>query len=335
MRMTSTQRSNQPEVAAPAGRFRRRTAVAGTAVLVTVLVVAGMYAAGWWPGSGAGPAARQDDQDSLTTKTGSYLGLYADGVPSSTAGIRSFSAATGVSPDLAVYYSGWLEPFQTSFASSASRSGAVPLVQINPAGVRVAAIAAGRYDGYLRSYAAAVNRYRYPVVLSFGHEMNGYWYSWAAGHTAPATFVRAWRHIVDVFRATGTQNVTWLWTVNTIQTHGRVASPRPWWPGDSYVTWVGIDGYYYSSSTKFSALFGPTIASVRTWTSKPVLFTETSATPSAGQPAKIADLFAGIHLYGLLGFVWFNHSTNQDWRLTSPAAIAAFRRAARDYRPTP
>ncbi len=57
--------------------------------------------------------------------------------------------------------------------------------------------------------------------------------------------------------------------------------------------------------------------------------------PAAGQPAKIADLFAGVRLYGLLGFVWFDHRTNQDWRLTSPAAIAAFRRGAASYRQPP
>jgi hypothetical protein len=111
-----------------------------------------------------------------------------------------------------------------------------------------------------------------------------------------------------------------------------VPSPRPWWPGDSYVTWVGIDGYYYSAATRFSSLFGPAVAGVRAWTRKPILITETSATPAAGQPAKIADLFAGVRLYGLLGFVWFDNQTNQDWRLISPAAIAAFRHGAASYR---
>jgi hypothetical protein len=335
--MTSTQRlgRRRPDQATPFRpyRVRRRAAVVSAAVLVAVLTVgAGVYTAGR-PGSGTGSAARQNGRVPLPTKTGSYLGLYPNGVPASYAGVRSFTAATGVRPNLVVYYSGWLEPFQASFAGTASRSGAVPLVQINPGGVSIAAIASGRYDTYLRQYAAAVQHYRRPVILSFGHEMNGYWYSWAGRHTAPATFVSAWRHIVDVFRAAGARNVTWLWTINTVQPQAGVSPPRPWWPGASYVTWVGIDGYYYSPATQFSALFGPTIASVRTWTRKPILIAETSATSSAGQPAKIADLFAGIHLYGLLGFVWFDAKTNQDWRLISPAAVTAFKQAAQSYRP--
>jgi hypothetical protein len=334
--VTGTQRlgRHRHDAVAPGRRHRTRRVVivAGAALAVVVAVTSVLYTVGR-PASGAGPVARQDGRVPLPVRDGSYLGLYPHGVPSSYAGAQAFTAATGVRPDVVVYYSGWLEPFQAGFADTASRAGAVPLVQINPAAVSIAAIAAGRYDEYLRTYAAAVRSYGHPVILSFGHEMNGDWYSWASTHTAPAAFVAAWRHLVEVFRAAGTWNVTWLWTVNVTSAQAGVSPPRPWWPGDSYVTWVGIDGYYDTSSAAFSALFGPAIASVRTWTRKPILIAETSATPSAGQPAKIADLFAGIHLYGLLGFVWFDNKTNQDWRLTSPAAIGAFRRAARSFRP--
>jgi hypothetical protein len=322
-------------VAAPARRRRARrwAAITAAIVLAAGAAVGAVNYADGPPAARAGPVARQDGRIALPTSTGSYLGLYPDGVPSSYAGARAFTAATGVRPDVVVYYSGWLEPFKAAFASTASRSGAVPLVQINPDRVSIGAIAAGRYDKYLRTYAAAVRDYGHPVIVSFGHEMNGDWYSWAAGHTSPATFVAAWRHVVDVFRAAGTPNVTWLWTVNVFRSQAGVSSPRAWWPGDAYVTWVGLDGYYYSPATKFSSLFGPAVAGVRAWTRKPILVTETSATPAAGQPAKIEDLFAGIRLYGLLGFVWFDNQTNQDWRLTSPAAIAAFRRGAQRYRP--
>ena len=96
--------------------------------------------------------------------------------------------------------------------------------------------------------------------------MNGYWYSWGYTHTSPAVFVAAWRHIVTLFRAQETQNVTWLWTINTIHKKTRVPSPGPWWPGNSYVNWVGIDGYFTNPSSVFASVFGPTIVYVRTLT---------------------------------------------------------------------
>jgi mannan endo-1,4-beta-mannosidase len=257
----------------------------------------------------------------------SYIGLYARGVPDSYAPVESFTAATGVKPGVVVYYSGWGESFQAGFATTAGNEGAVPLVQMNPTNISIAAIAAGRYDSYLSAYAKAVRAYRHPIILSFGHEMNGTWYSWGYTHTPSAAFVAAWRHIVTVFRTLGAQNVTWLWTINAVN-QPNVPLPSRWWPGSSYVNWVGIDGYYNNSSAVFSSVFGPTIADVHALSRDPILIAETSVTPAAGQPAKIADLFAGVHLYGLLGFVWFDSS---DLRLSSPAAIAAFRRSAEMY----
>ena len=138
-------------------------------------------------------------------------------------------------------------------------------MQINPSGVSLAEIASGQYDSYLITYAEAVRAYRHPVILSFGHEMNGHWYSWGYTHTSPTVFVAAWRHIVTVFREVGAQNVTWLWTVNIIDPGG-IPSPAVWWPGNSYVNWVGLDGYYYQPSWTFASLFGPTIAAVRQMT---------------------------------------------------------------------
>lgn len=261
-----------------------------------------------------------------------YIGLYDRNEPASYAGVTAFTAATGVRPDVVMYYSAWNESFQASFATTAAKHGAVPLVQINPFDVSLTAIASGQYDSYLSTYAKAVRSYRHRVILSFGHEMNGQWYSWGYRHTSPAVFKAAWRHIVTLFRTLGVRNVTWLWTVNIIDPQGGIASPGAWWPGRSYVTWVGIDGYYFSPSETFAPLFGPTIAAVRALTGDPILIAETSATPAAGQPAKITDLFAGIRLYGLLGFVWFDVKDNEDWRLNTRAAIAAFRQGAEMYR---
>lgn len=274
---------------------------------------------------------------SLPTAPGSYTGLAAQGVPQSYAGVTAFTTATGVKPNLVTYYSGWFEPFNAHFAKIAASHGAVPLVQIDPTDVSLAAIASGKYDSYLVAYAQDVRAYREPVILSFGHEMNGGWYSWGRRQTSPATFVAAWRHIVDLFRLHGARNVTWLWTINVIHPHHNSYSalPGPWWPGASYVTWVGIDGYYYSSSSTFASIFGPTITAVRALTQDPILISETAVASGVAEPGKIADLFAGIRLYALLGFVWFNSEHIEDWRLTNAAAIAAFRRYAKaSSRPT-
>ncbi len=267
----------------------------------------------------------------------SYLGLFARGVPDSYAPVTTATRQAGVRPNILLYYSGWYEQFKEDFAIQAQNNDAVPFIQLDPNGISLAAIAAGTYDTYLAQYATQVAAYGahtgHGVIISFAHEMNGYWYHWGNRHTSPKVFVAAWRHIVTLFRQQGADDVTWLWTTNIIDAKGGIADPAPWWPGQKYVTWIGIDGYYYHPSWTFASLFGPTIKTVRALTRSPVpiLIAETGAARKAGQPAKIADLTAGIRAYGLLGFVWFDADGVRNWRLHGRAALAAFRATAAQY----
>lgn len=270
----------------------------------------------------------------LPVHQASYLGAFAKGVPVSYSPFESVVATTGVHPNVALYYSGWREKFQSAFAIQVADHGGIPFIQIDPIGADFQAIAAGAYDTYLETFATAVAGYgaktHQGVIIGFGHEMNGQWFPWGYRHLSPTLFVAAWRHIVNVFRQQGADDVAWLWTVNIIAAP-RIPSPAPWWPGNSYVTWVGIDGYYYKPSWTFASLFGPTIKAVRALTLDPILISETGVATSAGQPAKITNLFAGIRNYGLLGFVWFDSYHHLDWRITTPAAIAAFRRGSKTF----
>jgi mannan endo-1,4-beta-mannosidase len=275
-----------------------------------------------------------DPANPRSTQWVRYLGVYEPDAPHSYTGIDEFAHAIGRQPNLVSYYSPWSLPFQVGFADSAAKHGAITLVQIDAPNVSLEDIADGQYDAYLRSYAAEVMAFPGKVVLSFDHEMNGQWYSWGYKHASPTAFVAAWRHIVTVFRLEGAKNVTWLWTVNVVDGLGDVAAPGPWWPGSSYVNWVGIDGYYYSPSTSFASLFGSTIAQVSELTHDPILIAETGATSTAGQSGKIVDLFAGVRTFGLLGFLLFDDDgpkPTQKWHLNSTTSYATLRQQAKKY----
>jgi hypothetical protein len=269
---------------------------------------------------------------SLPTSPASYLGVYETGPPHTYQPVAKFARAVGKQPNLVGYYSGWREPFQIPFAETVHAQGAVTIVQMDPTDASIPEIAAGGYDSYLRSYADSVRRFGRPVVIGFGHEMNAPWYSWGYRQMPASTFVAAWRHIVTLFRGQGASNVTWLWTLQADEPGtGPIAS---WWPGSQYVTWVGIDGYYYRPSDTFASVFGKTITQVRILTGKPVLLSETAAGPESNQAAKIGDLFDGMRQYGTLGLVWFDikqddGTYHQDWHIEdSTAAETAFRHSA-------
>jgi mannan endo-1,4-beta-mannosidase len=275
------------------------------------------------------PVNPPDVHASLPPSSASYLGVYIDGSPPDYQPIANFANVAGSKPNLVGYYSGWAQPFAPQYAQMIRGHGVIPFVQIDPKYASVPAIAAGAYDAYLRSYADSVRNFGHAVVIGFGHEMNAPWYSWGYGHVTPSTFVAAWKHIVTLFRDQGAQNVTWLWTIN---------ADRPgtgpvdlWWPGARYVTWVGIDGYYYTRADTFARVFGHTIDQVQKFTRKPVLLSETAVGPRAGQIAKIDDLFRGMRRYKTLGLVWFDKAQHdgilhQDWRLEdNTLAETAFR----------
>ena len=312
--------------------WRRWLAPAASAVLVAAVITASAvtFTGSRFASSSAGhpPAAHPV----LPSSPLSYLGVYAAGSPPGYQPIAGFAEAAGRQPNLVGYFSRWAEPFAASYAQTIRKHGAAMIVQIDPLHASVAGIAVGNYDGYLRSYADSVRDFGSPVIIGFGHEMNGRWYPWGYGHLAPSTFVAAWRHIVTLFRGQGADNVTWLWT---IYADGPITGPvASWWPGAGYVTWVGIDGYYFRPSDTFARVFGTTIDQVRAFTHKPVLLSETAVAPAAGQFIKISDLFAGMRKYGTLGLVWHDEAqpngTRQppDWRLEdSSAAEAAFRLA--------
>jgi hypothetical protein len=281
------------------------------------------------------PLTSQEPLTPVPVPASPLVGVCEPGVPGSWSQVAGFAGATGVQPGIVVYYSPWNDPFAASFARTAWDHHAYTLVQLQPNGVTLASIAAGRSDSYLRSYTDAVVAFGHPVILSFGHEMNGTWYSWGDGHTSPGTFVAAWRHIVRAFRDEGAANVTWVWTVNSI--NGASSALRQWWPGAAWVNWVGIDGYYFRATDTFGSVFGSTIADIRGFSSAPLLIAETAVGTTADRESQIDALFAGVRAERLAGLVWFDAAQHagiyhQDWRLEDdPGARTAFTTAVRTY----
>jgi hypothetical protein len=303
-------------------RAARITIAAGAALVV--LAVIGRLVLGAYSPKPVKPSA------------GGYLGVAETGETTSYQPLDHFADAVGRQPDIVLYYSSWKESFKSGFASQVHAHRATPFVQIDPGQTSLATIASGRDDAFVRSYADQVRAYGHPVIIGFAAEMNGDWYPWGYRHTPARIFVAAWRHLVTVFRQQGAGNVIWLWTVDL--TEVGTGPIQDWWPGASYVTWVGIDGYYYERNYTFENAFLPTIAEVRIFTRKPILLSETGVGQVAGQAVKIPDLFAGVRASHLLGFVWFDKAQadglyHQDWRLEdNPAGLAAFREALKTYK---
>lgn len=254
------------------------------------------------------------------------FGVFEPGIAKSYDPVQSFADTVGRKPNVLLLYQAWNVPFPAKFAVEAVQNGATPMIQVLPRYVSMKQLAQGRYDAYLRSYAEQVKTFGEHVIWSFAPEMNGWWYTWGWKHTPSKDFIKAWRHIYNVFQNVGATNVTWLWTVNR-GVPGRTPNISHWWPGDKYVTWVGIDGYYFLRSATFGSVFGDTIGQVRRLTHKPLLLSEAAIGPKAGQAKKMPGLFRGIQKHHLLGLVWFDVSQHaglyhQDWKIVKGTKAA-------------
>jgi mannan endo-1,4-beta-mannosidase len=244
--------------------------------------------------------------------------------------LPQFEQQSGIQPKIIEYYVEFGASLDIDHVGVLYHT-AVPIIQLDPYSVPLAAIADGRFDRYLKSQATAVASFKCPIAVSFGHEMNGNWYPWGATHVKPATFIAAWRHIWTVFEQAGARNVIWTWTINRSSTY--VSSIKEWWPGQKYVDWVGIDGYYWEPGNNFTYVFQHTIQQVHSLTRDPILITETSVTRQSLQGANIKNLFQGARKAGVFGVIWFNVNAKEPWNLAGrpPSALADFKEAAEGF----
>jgi hypothetical protein len=249
--------------------------------------------------------------------------------------IGSFVAATRTAPEMIGINVRFGGVFQESVICRITKQGALPLLQINPRKISLSAIANGDYDSYLNKYALAFAEFRLPVAISFAPEMNGDASPWGWHHVSPTHFVAAWRHVHDAFTRAGAKNVKWVWTIDRYGNKAQVAPAHPWWPGASYVDWVGVAGRYDTSISDFSTVYGQTLAAVGSFTKKPVLLTRAGIAQNLNRPQQIHNLFqAAAHDPRIVGVVWsVSTAGHAGWTLNGdPASDTAFHRGAKEFR---
>jgi len=217
-------------------------------------------------------------------------------------------------------------------------------------------IVAGRYDAYITQYAQGARRWGRPIWLRFGHEMihdddiaTPGWYPW---QDQPVAYVAAFRHVVDIFRRVGADNVMFVWGPNSWPAD--FATVKKYYPGRDVVDWIGIDGYNYGEDGKpgwpwwqwfddiFIYLYRTLVAHRDFFGDKPIMIAEFASTErTANDPdgvtkaAWIKDAISRISspdYRRIRAFFWFNIEKDRDWRIeTSAQSLRAFQDAAAVY----
>jgi hypothetical protein len=194
----------------------------------------------------------------------------------------------------------------------------------------------GAFDGFFRDWARAARDEGRRVLLRFGFEMNGSWFSWSL---RPEPFRAAWRRVHGLFSKEGASNVEWVWSPNVVSVPDEGGNAMHlYYPGDDHVDWVALDGYNFGDEhdewhrwESFAAVFEKPLAELAArYPAKPIMIAETGSAPGPRRPAWIREAHA--YLQGkprVRALVWFNYDKRRegepDWRIdTSPESLEAF-----------
>lgn len=163
----------------------------------------------------------------------------------------------------------------------------------------LAEITQGQWDSYLTEWGTGLKSWinskpassNPSVMIRFGHEFNGKWYSYA---NDPSQFIAAWQYIHNHFESLSiNKHIQWVWCPNYIDVDDYSDFTR-YYPGDNYVDWTALDGYNWGSNYSFSSWksFTDTFTNgyntlVNNYPSKPIMIGESGTaepldTPSIG-----------------------------------------------------
>jgi hypothetical protein len=220
-------------------------------------------------------------------------------------------------------------------------------------------ILAGRFDPDLRRWAKGARDFGSPILIDWGLEPNGQWFAWngkwngrAAG---PARYVSAYRHMVDLMRGEGANNLHWVWHVNW-DDDPETPSNRleNYFPGKEYCDWLALSAYGALTPRRSDELesFRHEIDSAyarltKLAPGKPILVAEfgcdihgPNVRAADWARAALRDLFSG-RWPAIIGFCWWNETWENDDHpahnsdmmiLHDPALTAAFREELAKHR---
>jgi hypothetical protein len=247
-------------------------------------------------------------------------------------------------------YLTWNEDFPTPYHNWLATTGRVPMISLNTAGTNydwadVAAAAPGsQLYNQLVDWARRFRDYDVPFYFTYDHEPE------AASNNnmgSQQDYINAWRRVVDVFRAEGVDNATYLW-ITTAWAYGvgqntRRYAPR-WYPGDAWVDVLGADAYNWHdcadpNNTNWRSLAQVT-AGFRQWAAqqhpdKPLTLPEYGTVEDSDFPNRKAQWYADAQALfkqpaneQFVAVLMFNalRSVGCEWGIdSSPQTLTAFR----------
>lgn len=199
-------------------------------------------------------------------------------------------------------------------------------------GTNLADILSGSQDALIRERARGVASLGFPIFVRWAHEMNGNWFAWGR---QPTAYVSAWRRIHTIFKQEGADNVAWVWSPSIPQ-----GNWDAYYPGDSYVDWIGGDNYNWGTCRDTWGSWRPFTSMFKDYhdhyagKGKPMMLAEVGSSEQGGaKSAWLADAQEAIkNLPAYRAWIHQQYSDGAcNWRIdSSSSSLSAYRALAAD-----
>ncbi|HEV2790180.1 MAG TPA: glycosyl hydrolase [Solirubrobacterales bacterium] len=217
--------------------------------------------------------------------------------------------------------------------------GAIPLVTMSlGSGMTLADVVDGSQDAAIKKWAQEAKAFGHPFLFAPWWEMNGAWYAWGRS----PDFIAAWRRFHDLVVGQGATNVTWTWVVNSIWSDPE-SDPTPYYPGDAYVDWTGLDSYNWGRNPAQpdrwltpEQTITPTLEIIKEVApTKPIAIVENASSEYGGNKTEyVREMLTTYlpHHPEIKAYLWFNWpflkgDKRADWPIeTSAPAQQQFRK---------
>lgn len=151
--------------------------------------------------------------------------------------VRDYERSLGRRLDIAAVYRSWSQEFPRRADADLAAEDRYLLLTWKGADTRE--IVAGRYDERIRTRARALKELGKPVFLRWHPRMDAT--SQQEKVHSAADYIAAWRHLREIFRQEGVDNVAWVWCPTSAGFNGGTA--HTYYPGDDQVDWIAADIY--------------------------------------------------------------------------------------------
>jgi hypothetical protein len=277
-------------------------------------------------------------------------GIFHPNAPEDPGQLDRLIEAIGAAPRIVMWYQHWgldaTRQFNPATLATVRDRGGVPLITWEPWNpqdpgdkrFRLQRLLTGAHDDYIRGWARGLKAHDGPVMLRWGHEMNGFWYPWAAQWGAKPTdppneeranqYIRSWAHIRGIFDTVydgAPSNVSWVWCPNIDFTGATPFSMI--YPGAASVDWVGLDGYnWYGEQAwrTFPQIFGSSLQELRRIApAKRVMIGEVASNEDPVKNGRKAAWIRSTYLEviprdypEIEAVIWFDQDKERPWAVT-------------------